>query len=77
MASLGAKQLQSGGMPVLAIYGYKTLPQSALSPWLFSHRRTTLGIGHAVDSPLPSVSLYMLQQHLYSLRRCSSHFSGL
>lgn len=37
---------------------------SASSPWSFNHRRTTLGIGHAVDSPCASVRLYMSQQHL-------------
>ena len=33
------------------------------SPWLLSHLRTTLCMGHAVDSPLPSVSWYMREQH--------------
>ena len=43
----------------------------------FSHLLTTLGIGHAVDSPLSFVRSYIFPQHSYNLRSWISHLDGL
>ena len=42
----------------------------------FSHLLTTLGTGHAVDSPSSFVRSYIRPQHSYSLRSCVSHLDG-
>ena len=43
----------------------------------FNHFLTTVGMGHAAESPLSFVRSYICSQHSYNFRSCMSHLDWL